>query len=478
MSNLLTALTVKMMILLSLPGPEQLGASLDPVMLEKAEQIDVVSVSGRFSYAEYRMQRPTRQERLGYPVHTFTPDAIPFGRYDLKRGEMVKKPNCYCGYIIPLGRSAVSVNLLGYQEVVIRGRFTGTWRIAFADDALTALEDNVPLGTVNRSGEHRFKLADLMDGADLSRSRQLVLILNSDKGSARVQEVSFSHAPQTGVDGGRGIWIWRRDGVLGKEEAVLRRLTAQGVKKVYLQVGNDPEVFALFLTRAKREGIEVYALDGSPGYIAAPQELLERIGLVERYNSKNPQARFAGFQIDIEPYLNKDFASRKAYYASAYAGLVQEIKKKYDLPLSVVVPFWFDNVHADGRTLLQRIFENADEVVVMSYRTDPRAVLEISRSALALGEQFGKPVRLGVELGPIPDEQHQELNRCSASSTGAFKLGSSWWCAAGEFLVPGSRISFKYRKEELPSFLKTAVPFASFRGWVLHSYEELPPAHE
>ena len=141
----------------------------------------------------------------------------------------------------------------------------------------------------------------------------------------------------------------------------------------------------------------------------------------------------------------------------------------------MVVPFWFDTVYAEGKSLLQCIFERTDEVVVMSYRTDPRAVLEISRSALSLGEQLGKPVRLGVELGPIPDEQHQEFDRCQASSTGAVRLGSAWWCSGGEYLVPGSRISFRSKMEELPSFMQTGIPFSSFRGWVLHSYEEMSP---
>lgn len=474
MFSLTAGLTLQMMILLSPLGPEQLAASLDPVLLEKAQQVDVVSVEGKFSYAEYRMVRPSPPERLGFPVHSFAPDPMPFGRFQVKKGAMVKGPGCYCGYLIPLSRTGSSLNLLGYGELVVKGRFSGTWRLAFADDVLAAAQDNVPVGKLEGAGSHRFDLTPLLKKADLSRSRQLVLLLVSESGSAAIDEVAFSHQAAAVKPKERGIWIWRRDAVLGKEERVLARLAAEGVNRAYLQVGDDPEVFAPFLKKAAAAGVEVYALDGSPSYVAAPEELLQRMERVERYSREHPEARFAGFQVDIEPYTNRDFASRKGWYAERYVRLIRELAKRFDLPLSVVVPFWFDTLHAEGRSLLQAVAESADEVVVMSYRTDPRSVLEISRSALSLGEHFGKPVRLGVEFAQIPDEQHQELLRCTSKDPGAFRLGSGWWCSSAEYLLPGSRISYRYRMEELPSLLDTAVPFASFGGWVLHSYEELP----
>lgn len=477
MSSFFYSLTVKFMVMLSLLGPEQLNVALDPLQLQKAEQVDVASVGGRYSYAEYRPDRSPPQLPAGYPVHSFTPVPAPFGRFVLRDGVMIKGGS-HCGYIVPLGPGAGSMNLLGYRQVTLKGEFRGTWRVALADDTLALREDNVPLGRIRGSGTHSFDLGGVLRRMDLSRARHLVLLLESGRGAASLEAVSFTHPQREGGARECGIWIWRRDSVLGREEKLLGQLTAQGVKRVYLQVGDDPEVFAPFLSGAARAGVEVYALDGSPGYIAAPQELLARLERVERYNAAHRGARFAGVQLDIEPYLNRDFASRKAYYASAYAELLAGIRRRFSLPLSVAVPFWFDTVTADGSSLLQRIFENAEEVVVMSYRTDPGQLLEISRSALSLGEQLGIPVRLGVELGPIPDEQHQVFNRCSEGGEGAFKIGSSWWCPGGDYLVPGTRISFNQRMAQLPVFLKTAVPFTSFRGWVLHSYEEMPLAHE
>lgn len=473
MSSILPALAVKL-LLLALPAAEQLNASLDPARLDGSERVDVVTVSGRFSYAEYGHRPAAVPETLRFPVHSLTPVAVPFGNCDVKGGRMARRDGGHCGYLLPLGRGPESLNLLGYDELSVKGRFSGSWTLAFADDVLAARQDNVPMGKIVSSAPQAFRLADLLDSADLSRSRQLVLLLDSQTGSAQVEQVTLRHAEKPAVKPGRGIWIWRRDEVLGREERVLGRLAQEGVRRAYLQVGDDPEVFAPFLSAARRLGIEVYALDGSPSYVAKPQELLERIRRVNEYNGKHPEAPYAGFQTDIEPYLNGDFASRKGYYAEGYAALIDRIKGRYGLSLSVVVPFWFDKVHTGRKSLLQRVTETADEVVVMSYRTDPATLLAISRSALSLGEMLHKPVWLGVELGKVPDEEHHELERCAGNAPGAVRLGSSWWCQTAQYTVPGSRISFKSRLERLPSFLETAIPYASFGGWVLHSYEELP----
>jgi hypothetical protein len=473
MSSQLPILAIKLM-LLTAPDEKQFNSWLDPVLLENANRVDIVTVAGNFSYADYRQQQSPVVEKVNFPVHTIVPSPLPFGRYLLKNNRMSKQGSGFAGYLLPLSRSDASLNLLGYDELTIKGEFSGSWRLAFADDLQTARQENVPVGKLTSSGTQRFPLAGVLPQADLSRSRQLVLLLESKSGSARVDEVSFSHRQIEPAQVGRGIWIWRRDHVLGHEDALLKRLTEWGIKRSYLQVGDDPEIFAPFLAKAAAAGIEVYALDGCPGYVTAPQELLGRIRFVESYNKSHPEAPFAGFQTDIEPYLNKDYSSRKAYYATAYADLLDRIKKESSLKLSVVVPFWFDTVHAGPKSLIQRVVESADEVVVMSYRTDARRVQEISRSTLSLGEQLGKPVWLGIELGRIADEEHREFDRCEATSPGALRLGSSWWCGTNNYLLPGSRISFKSRTEELPAFMQTPIPFASFRGWVLHSYEELP----
>lgn len=475
MYKLIFTLALQMSLLSPLPERERINAKLDPGLLARTDLIDIVYVSGIFSHVEYRGSRNAQNLPPAFPSYSVAPRLIPFGKCTRKNGTLYRHGSRHCGYLVPLAESGEAINLLGYDELVLTGQFSGAWEVAFADTPLAMVEDNVPVGRIEASGTSRFPLTPVFRNADLSRGRQLVLLLTSPSGSVMLEQVMFRYvASGSPQKTGRGVWIWNRNQVLGQEEKVLDRLATLSVGRVYLQVGDDPHVFAPFLRRAVQRGIEVYALDGSPDYVASPDALLARIQAVENYNRAHPEAPFAGFQTDIEPYLNKDFNARKEYYATAYADLVSAIKRRFTLPLSVVVPFWFDTVHAGSRTLIQRIVEAADEVVVMSYRTDAGAVLEISRSTLSLGERFKKPVWLGIELGAIPDEHHVVLEKSASSAPDAVKLGELWWKRRTEYRVKGSAISFKSGMEALPVFMETPIPFGSFRGWVLHSYEELP----
>ncbi|UFS70772.1 hypothetical protein LPW11_00955 [Geomonas sp. RF6] len=473
MPNFIPTLALQLLLLLPSLSMAGLTASLDPAQVDRSARVDIATVSGKFSYAEYLSASAINADKPAFPVHTVSPAAIPFGRYLLKKGTMYRRGDGPCGYILPL-TSTGSINLLAYSTVTISGRFRGSWRLAFADLPLTAKEDNVPVALLTQGASQSFPLKSLVQKADLSRARQLVLLLDSTSGSAGVQGVRFTHEEGAPPAPAQAIWIWQRGKVVGHEEEVLQRLATRGIGKVYLQVGDDLEVFAPFLEKAARAGVDVFALDGSPDYLTAPQVLLSRIERVERYNESHPSAHFAGFQTDIEPYLNSDFNARRDFYATAYANLVAEIKERSRLTLSVVVPFWFDTLYAGDRSLIQQIAQNADEIVVMSYRTGREPLLQISASTLSLGEHLGKPVWLGVELGAIPDEEHVVLDRCTAGAPAAQKIGSSWWCEGRRYSVPGERISFRSRVETLPTFLRTAIPFNSFKGWVVHSYEELP----
>ena len=460
--------------LLPIPEADRIEAKADLRLLSASEQIDLVYVGGRFSHIEYTTASPSRTFTPPFPVYSFTPQMTRFGSCSQKGNVLTRrKGDRHCGYIIPLDSAGRAVNLLSYDEVILQGKFSGDWELAFADTVHSLNEENVPLASKPSSEGWRFDFGSARSHVDAANGRHLVLLLRSSSGSAALQEVAFRHTPRSSSHAGNGIWIWRHDRVIGHEAEVLDRLRARAVKRVYLQIGDDPAIFHDFLAAAARQGVSVFALDGDPGYIFSPAPLLARIRAVESYNRSNPDAPYAGFQTDIEPYLNSDFNLRKSEYAAAYVDLLRQIKATSRLPLSVVAPFWFDGLTTDGRSLAQRFVEEADEVVLMSYRTDPAAVLEISRNTLALGERFNKPVRLGIELGSIPDEHHIELKKTDRTQPDTLRLGGFLWKKQSEYDINGARISHKSSMPSLPAFMATPFPFSSFGGWVLHSYEEL-----
>lgn len=460
-----------MLLLSPYPALDSLSSHLDQKLLSPASGVDLVFVSGSFSYSEYLRPKGIKALKPTFPTYSFRPQLTTFGACRQTAQGFIRPKGMMCGYLATLGEGDEGMSVLGYDELALSGRFQGSWEVALSDGSVGA--PGVVIGRIHSPEGGRFSLRPLIAGADASRVRTLILKLVSPTGSAAVDDASFTHTAKHPEATGRGVWIWDRKKVLGREDAALELLATHAAGRVYLQVADDPAVFHDFLEKAARRGVKVYALDGSPSYLAFPDPLLGRIRAVEAYNASHPEAAFAGFQIDVEPYLNKDFNLRRGYYAQAYVDLLTRIKKVSSLPLSVAVPFWFDTIPQEGRPLIQRIVEGADEVVVMSYRTDPALLLDIARPTLALGELLGKPVWLGIELGAVPDEHHIEYLKCRKEEPGAVRLGEYWLKRGAEYDVPGSRISFHGRSVEVASFMKTEIPYASFKGWVLHSFEEL-----
>lgn len=456
----------------SLPGHLLVEKSVKTKLLRESSAIDAVYSDGVFSHIEYN----NKAELSSYPESSLPaqviekPQATPFGACRVVNGRFLRSGTGYCGVVLRLSAST-PLNLAAVDSLEIQGSFSGTWRLAIADLPRHLLDDNLPIDVVIEQKGTSLELATLVKKVDLTRVMSLVLILDSQEGSASVERICFSHSPSPAASQPHGVWLWNNRLVPGHEADVIKRLLSNGIGRVYLQINDDPGRFLPFVEAAHKKGIDVFALDGDPGYVEKPEALLGRIAKVAKLKHSASGAAFAGFQVDIEPYLNKDFALRREYYVSAYLELLSRLKKQGGMPLSVVVPFWFDSIHFRGTTLLQKVVEIADELVVMSYRTNSAELLDVSMAELGLGEKFGKPVRLGIELGRIPNERHIELE--PASDGGDIHLAGMWWKKKRDYTVSGDRISFKNSTKALPAYMATPIPFRSFGGWVLHSYEEL-----
>ncbi|MBH0189038.1 MAG: hypothetical protein HP493_09395 [Nitrospira sp.] len=122
--------------------------------------------------------------------------------------------------------------------------------------------------------------------------------------------------------------------------------------------------------------------------------------------------RLAGVQLDIEPYLLPGFLESEAgpiQYLNAIDVIKEMIGQR--TPLSIVMPFWLTTVAVRGRPLAFSVMDRADEVVVMSYRTDLEEVKSFSDDTLRYGDRIGIPVWLAVETIPLPVEQRVTLKR-------------------------------------------------------------------
>jgi hypothetical protein len=169
-----------------------------------------------------------------------------------------------------------------------------------------------------------------------------------------------------------GVWMWDYRKVTGREEEVVERLKKENMRRVYLQLGDDLEAFVTFVKKAKAASIEVFGLDGAPEYINDYRRLINDVERVRNFNRKHKEFPFDGFQVDVEPYLKKDFNLKKAYCVQKYVQMAHALKAYAgdEFRLSFALPFWFDTLSSGEKPLSHKVIDIADEVVIMSYRTN------------------------------------------------------------------------------------------------------------
>jgi hypothetical protein len=278
-----------------------------------------------------------------------------------------------------------------------------------------------------------------------------------------------------------GIWIWDFNKILGKENEVIKKLKNLNINKIYLQIDDDLVKFLPFFNLAKKVGIEVFALDGRPQDVNNPSLLINRVQRVLNFNEECKC--ISGFQIDVEPYLIKDFNINLESYTKKYVDMIRKIKEILNKKMlfSIVIPFWFDQIQYDNKPLSFYITEIADEVVVMSYRTNLSEILEISNNELCYASKIQKPLYLGLEINPLPLEEHylvhkDEIKRnifhFQENKVFLIKLPHNGLKYFGTYKVLPEKITF-YQNRKFWDILKKTIKKKSFAGWVIHSFEGL-----
>jgi len=277
------------------------------------------------------------------------------------------------------------------------------------------------------------------------------------------------------------IWLWDLRKIAGKEQEVVSRLRRDLFSRVYLQISRDLEAVRPFLREAAAAGIEVFALDGESGHIDDWSYLADDIRRVSEFNASAQGYGFAGIQFDVEPYLKKDFNLRRQHYADQYLKMASELKRLSDgkLKLSFALPFWFHKLLVQNKPLSFLVIDIADEVVLMSYRTTYEDLVSSALADLCYAGAAGKPLFLGLEVTRLPDEHHYVVARddvyANADRTGNVLTieGASVekLKPVRTYVVKSEKLSFFRNRDRLSPILKKGIPYKSFSGFVIHSYE-------
>ncbi|MBB5180234.1 hypothetical protein HNQ44_001662 [Planomicrobium koreense] len=209
----------------------------------------------------------------------------------------------------------------------------------------------------------------------------------------------------------RATWLWNPWMFVSDEAGTLAFLESKQLNKVYVQIDRDvpKAAYGSFIGKAKALGIDVYALDGAPSWVA-PKGYVNQDRLMAWLADYQTQAavnaRFAGVHLDVEPYLYSGWNTNRAATVKAYQTLVQRARTstaKLALPLEADMPFWFDEIkykNTFGSGLLAEwIIANTNGVTIMAYRDSAPMIIDIVKNEIAMAQRLGKSIVVGVETG-------------------------------------------------------------------------------
>ncbi len=405
-----------------------------------------------------------------------------------------------CGQRIDLYRAGKPMDLLSYQRLRLRGRAAGHVVVALEDLAGNRRQENWPVATVTGSFDLTVSLKEIGRRLDLRYVTGIVVY--AEAGSAQIsfdRMEAVQEPPKGKPPVGTGFWVWNYRAAVKDPETILAICRTQGCSRVLIQMPaqSDDEAlwrdYARLLTLAQDAGIDALALDGYPEAIQEPQVLADKIRRLLQL--VRPGALF-GVQLDIEPYLVPGFLEDEAQLRR-YVGSIETLKDAVGgrTRLSMVIPFWLTAPTIHGRPLSYAVMDLADEVAVMSYRTDLDEVQDIAEDILRYGDVIEKPVWLAIETTALPVAQHVVLRRDNqpgradalldhdrrllrwkpVSDTGVATLHGEWFRIHRRFTVRPERLTFAGRsRAEVSTAIKRMLDTTSqrsFAGVIIHDLD-------
>jgi len=257
-------------------------------------------------------------------------------------------------------------------------------------------------------------------------------------GCSSLETCSLKTLIQTPANKTYGVWAWNR-------LENIQKTTLYSIKTIYLQRHND-HLDNAFLqdVRQLKNNYAVWLLDGNTTSIDNRSFLNYDISILD--NAKRENITLQGLHLDIEPYARPDYTPQSMTeiwnrYLQTLTIAAHELHAK-GFKLSVAIPFWLDTININNRPLCDQVIDIADEVVIMTYRTEPNEFLQTATHELAYAGITHKDIYLGIELAPMQDEN-------------------------------APKISFFGQRDKLKAVLTLDIPYHSFRGFVFHSLDEL-----
>lgn len=331
------------------------------------------------------------------------------------------------------GNRAAGVVLTGawtlpHARLALRAHYTASSAFAWqaADAAHVARDAALDLGALPGAARPIEASLALPDGLDRAAWRQFVVLCPATQAVLEVETLALTAAPSAQRQASRATWIWRPGDWIDNGPALLDWAAAQGMSTLFVTVPlkdgaavRAPELLADFVRAAGSRNIQVYSVDGDPHMVLAAElpAVVKRAQAYAAYNAAAaPDARLAGVQFDVEPYLLPEGVLAAAKRDARYLAMAQALRAALDgaaaparLQLEFVVPFWWGG----KRALLDALAPFADALAVMDYRTDPAQIADFARPFLDWAGTHGRRARIALEAGAIDPETQRRYTRAA-----------------------------------------------------------------
>jgi hypothetical protein len=209
----------------------------------------------------------------------------------------------------------------------------------------------------------------------------------------------------------RAMWVWDTS----DPAAVVTLASSRGIGQLYAavppNVGSSPQLPQLrrLVELADAAGLRVDALGGDPGWVDNPTWVVN-----SWLKPALATGLFTGVHVDIEPYTTSAWTTNRKAVVKRYLSTLDSLRTAAGAtPLEADIPFWYDEVAANGSTLDRETMRRTTGVTVMAYRNLAAGVdgsIALAANEVRAGAELGRTVRIGQEtnfLGTDPTEVKQ-----------------------------------------------------------------------
>lgn len=215
-------------------------------------------------------------------------------------------------------------------------------------------------------------------------------------------------------------WLWVTEHIVNKPDEVIKNLKEKNVKTVYLQINFDVEYehYQYFIKKARKEGISVHALGGSPDWVdkdavtrwALQEDFYNWIRAYQKDVARNE--RFTGLHLDIEPHASQLWGTEPNTLVENYQTATEyalEESKNLNLPLALDIPLWFDEqefetVYGTGNVYDWLLDIGVKEFGIMAFRDTAdgqNGIVELTKTELEKAKERNVKITISVETQPF-----------------------------------------------------------------------------